>query len=169
MINKAVYAGTFDPPTNGHLWMIDKGTEMFDEIVIAIGANPEKKCTFSLSERLDMLRDVTAPYKNAKVDSFENQFLVKYASSVDARFILRGIRNTDDYEKEKTMRHINDDLNSNITTVYLMPPRRLAEISSSAVKGLIGPEGWEEAVKMYVPEQVYRRVLEKFKKPKALC
>lgn len=159
---KSVYAGSFDPITNGHLWMIEQGSRLFNEFVVAIGIHPDKKCAFSLDERIEMLKNTTKDIANIKIDSFENQFLVNYANSVGAQYILRGIRNVDDYEYEHGMRNINSDLVPEITTIFLMPPRELVEISSSFVKGLIGPDGWENIVKKYVPEYVYKKFLEKY-------
>lgn len=154
-MKKAVYAGSFDPITNGHLWMVERASHLFDELIVAIGENPEKKCTFSLDERLRVLRDSVKGIVNITVSSFENQFLVNYAKTVGAQFILRGIRDSRDYEFERGMRHINDDLQSQITTVFLIPPREIAEVSSSLVKGLVGPKGWQEIVRRYVPPPVY--------------
>lgn len=161
-MRRAVYAGSFDPLTNGHVWMIERGAALFDELVVAIGVNPEKKCHLPLSDRFALLQDVLTPYPNARADSFENQFLVRYARSVQAGFIVRGIRSEADYEYERAMRHMNNDFDPGITTVFLMPPREIAEISSSLVKGLVGPAGWEEVVKNYVPAPVFRTILEKF-------
>ena len=163
-MRKAVYAGSFDPLTNGHLWMIEEGARLFDELVVAIGINPDKKYTFSLAERMEMLREVTGDIKNLRLDSFENQFLVNYAQSISADYILRGIRNPQDYEFEKAVRYVNGDLNGSMTTLLLIPPRDLVEISSSFVKGLVGPEGWQEVVKKYVPIPVYKKFLEKYGK-----
>ncbi|MBI5347496.1 MAG: pantetheine-phosphate adenylyltransferase [Candidatus Aenigmarchaeota archaeon] len=162
-MRKAVYAGGFDPPTNGHLWMIEEGARLFDELVVAIGINPDKKYTFSLDERVDMLRRSTRQFPNVKIDSFENEFLVNYASSVNARYILRGLRTGGDYEYERGMRHINSDINPKIVTPFFIPPRELIEVSSSFVKGLVGPNRWEEVVKGYVPRSVYNSFLVKFR------
>ena len=156
-----VYAGSFDPPTEGHMFMIEKGTELFQHLIVAVGINPNKEYTFSMAERLDMLRECTKGYENAKVGHFENMFLVDYADSVGADFILRGIRSQQDYEFERAMRHVNEDMNQDITTVFLMPPREICEVSSSFVKGLLGPEGWEDIVRSYVPEPVYKRLIDK--------
>ena len=153
-MKKAVYAGTFDPITNGHLWMAKEGARMFDRLVVSIGENPKKTCTFSLEERLDMLKKTLKEFRNVKVDSYSNQYLANYATSISAEYLLRGIRTEGDYQYERTMRHINSDMNSDIVTVYLMPPREIVEVSSSMVKGLIGPEGWEDAIRSYVPEYV---------------
>ncbi|MBI4448031.1 pantetheine-phosphate adenylyltransferase [Candidatus Woesearchaeota archaeon] len=161
-MNKAVYAGSFDPITNGHLWMIEQGAKLFGKLVVAIGVNPDKKHAFSLDERLTMLRKTTRNFSNVTVESFENNFLVNYASSVNAQYVLRGIRSVGDYEYEREMRYINTDLNSDITTIFLTPPREIAEISSSLIKGLVGPEGWEEVIEGYIPRNVYNKFLTKF-------
>ena len=87
---------------------------------------------------------------------------MNYARSLEADYIVRGIRTQADYEYERGMRYINSDLNSNITTIFLMPPREIVEISSSFVKGLVGPEGWRDVVKRYVPDAVYQKFLEQF-------
>jgi pantetheine-phosphate adenylyltransferase len=161
-MRKAVYAGSFDPITNGHLWMIEQGAELFDELIVAIGENPDKKYTFPLETRLRALRDTLKGIRGVKVDSFRDEFLVNYARSVGARFILRGIRDTRDYEFERGMRHINDDLQPAMITVFLMPPRHIAEVSSSLVKSLIGPNGWRATVKRYVPAPVHKLLLAKY-------
>lgn len=155
----AVYAGTFDPPTVGHVWMIEQGAALFDRLIVAIAINPEKRCMFSGSDRIDMLRRTTEGMQNVGVDTVTNRFLIAYARSIGARFVLRGIRSGGDYEYERTMRNVNGDIDPDIATVFLMPPRAIAEVSSSMVKGLVGPEGWETVVERYLP----RPALEKLK------
>ncbi|MEP2774633.1 MAG: pantetheine-phosphate adenylyltransferase [Luteolibacter sp.] len=151
----AVYAGSFDPPTNGHLWMIERGLEMFDRLIVAIGSNPAKSYSYSVPERLDMLRASVPQSDRLEVAHFDNRYLVEYAKNHNAAYVLRGIRSPNDYEYERVMRHINSDMAPEITTVFLMPPRDYAEVSSSMIKSLTGPEGWEETVKRYVPPQVF--------------
>ncbi len=151
----AVYAGSFDPPTNGHLWMIQRGLEMFDRLIVAIGSNPSKSYSFTVEERLDMLRASTTQTAGLVIAHFDNRYLVDYAKKMDAKYILRGIRSPNDYEYERVMRHINADMAPDITTVFLMPPRDIAELSSNMIKGLTGPTGWEETVRRYVPEVVF--------------
>lgn len=159
-IRRAVYAGSFDPPTNGHLWMIREAVQLFDELVLAIGVNPDKRSTFTTEERTQMLKAITTDLPNLRVETFGDQFLVDYAQSVGANYIVRGIRSASDYEYERTMRYINTDLHPDITTIFLMPPREFAEVSSTMVKGLIGPNGWEAIIRRYLPEQVYLKMIE---------
>ena len=139
--------------------MIEQGVRLFDRLIVAIGINPEKRYTFSLEERLNMLRESLKEHRNVSVTSFSNQYLIDYAQSVHATHILRGIRSESDYEYERTMRNINGDLDSAICSVFLMPPRNIAEVSSSMVKGLQGPRGWQKVVRKYVPDPVYRQFL----------
>lgn len=159
-LRRAVYAGSFDPPTNGHLWMIREAQALFDELIVAIGMNPEKKSTYSTDERKTMLRNITQNFPNVKISAFENQFLVNYAKSMGADYIVRGIRTGSDYEYERSMRYINNDLQPSIATVLLMPPREYAEVSSTMIKGMIGPHGWQESIKRYVPDAVYQKIIQ---------
>jgi len=156
---KAIYAGTFDPPTKGHQWMIARGLELFESLAVAIGRNPEKQCLFGLEERKKMLTMINTS-ERVRIWDFDG-FLIHFAREQKAQAILRGIRSVTDYEYERTMRHINEDIAPGITTVFLMPPREIAEVSSSMVKGLVGPEGWEELVAKYVDPYVLRRLKEK--------
>jgi len=139
--------------------MIREGVRLFDRLIVAVGVNPDKKYTFPLEERLAMLRESTSQYRNVSVDSFSNRYLIHYAELLGATHVLRGIRTESDYEFERTMRNINGDLDAGICTVFLMPPRGIAEVSSSMVRGLIGPVGWRKIVRKYVPDPVYRRLL----------
>lgn len=158
-LRRAVYAGSFDPPTLGHLWMIREAQALFDELVVAIGVNPEKHISYTIAERQAMLEAITADFPNVKITVFENRFLVHYARQVGAQFIVRGIRTAGDYEYERSMRYINSDIAPEISTVFLMPPREIAEVSSTMVKGLVGPEGWRDMIQRYLPEAVYQKIL----------
>jgi pantetheine-phosphate adenylyltransferase len=139
--------------------MIEQGVALFDRLVVAVGINPEKRYTFPLKDRLTMLRTSLKRFQNLTVTSFANSYLIDYAQEIGATHILRGIRSESDYEYERTMRNINGDLDSSICTVFLMPPRDIAEVSSSMVKGLVGPKGWRRVVRKYVPDPVYRHLI----------
>ena len=158
MNGRAVYAGSFDPPTNGHVWMIEQGAQLFDELIVAVAKHPEKEYTFEIEERLGWLQEIAGRHDNVKVASIQNEFLAHYAKRVDAKFVIRGIRHEEDYQYERGMRYVNSDLNPDLTTVFLMPPRTLCELSSSFVKGMIGPSGWESVVERYVPNPVFERL-----------
>lgn len=158
----AVYAGTFDPVTLGHIWMIEQGIGLFDKLIVAVGLNPEKKPFLTLEERVGLLKKSTSKYTNITITHYSNQFLIKYAEEIGARYILRGIRNHNDYEYEKGFRNVNSDLNPNVTTVFLMPPREIEDISSSTVRGLIGPDGWEKVIIKYIPVCVLDKLQEMY-------
>ena len=159
MKRKAVYAGSFDPLTNGHLWMIEQGVRLFDELVVSIGINPAKRYSASLEDRLILLQEALRPFPNVQVTHFSQRYLVDYSQSIGAQYILRGIRKESDYEYERGMRYVNEDFDPAITTVFLIPPRLHAEVSSSFVKGLIGPLGWMPTVQQYVPQPVFVHLL----------
>jgi pantetheine-phosphate adenylyltransferase len=154
-----VYAGSFDPLTIGHLWMIQEGARLFEQLTVAIGINPDKEYQFTVEDRLAMLRESCRDFPNVSAAAFSNLYLIDYAKSVGATHILRGIRSAGDYEFERTMRNINGDLDPQICTIFLMPPRDIAEVSSSMVKGLIGPAGWRKIVRKYVPPPVFTQLL----------
>lgn len=162
-MKRAVYAGSFDPPTNGHLWIIQASAELFDEVIVAVGDNPDKQSTFSQQERVTMLKAAIFGMAKVRVETFLHKFLVDYAEEIAANYILRGIRSAADYEYERIMRYINADLHPTITTVFLIPPREYAEISSTMIKNLIGPKGWEAIVRQYLPKTVYQTILQYYK------
>lgn len=156
MSETAVYAGSFDPPTNGHVWMIEQGARLFERLVVAVAENPEKRYSYPLAQRLGWLREICGPFTNVEVSSIENEFLAHYARRLGARFVVRGIRDEADYQYERGMRYINSDLNPELTTVFLMPPRELAQVSSSTLKGMIGPKGWRDVVRELAPACVFK-------------
>lgn len=164
----AVYAGSFDPLTNGHLWMIEQGARLFDKLIVAIGVNPKKRAMFSAHERLDMLVQATKHLPNILTEMFPHQFLIHYAMGRQCRFVLRGIRDETDYPYERKMRNVNGDLAPEISTVFLMPPRDLVEVSSSFVKELVGPQWWERVVEKYVPPIVLEKIKEKYHASKSV-
>lgn len=159
MKRTAVYAGSFDPPTNGHLWMIQQGAALFDELVVALAVNPDKPGFFSREERLAVLHEMLADLPgNVRVEAVSQGFLVDFAKEVGANYLLRGMRNTIDFEYEKPMARMNARMEPEIQSVFLMPPSELEEVSSSYVRGFVGVSGWERWVKACVPPCVYRLI-----------
>ena len=160
---RAIYAGSFDPITNGHVWVIEKAAHLFDQLIIAIGVNPEKNYLFDAEERRTMIEKSVAEIPNIRVEVIDHIYLAKYASQHEIPFLIRGIRSTQDYEYERGMGQINLDLAPDVATIYLMPPLNLAQVSSSMVKTLVGPDDWEKSVKRYVPAPVLSALRKKWK------
>lgn len=129
----AIYPGSFDPPTNGHLDLIDRGSKIFDELVVAILRNAEKTPLFSVGERRRMLEDLTSGFKNVRVDTFDG-LTVDYAARVKAGAVLRGIRALSDYEYELQMALMNRKLRPNLETVFMMPAEKYSYLSSRLVR-----------------------------------
>lgn len=154
-LRKGLYAGSFDPPTNGHKWIIEAGSKLFDELHVAVAVNPAKQGTFSRKDRISMLRDIAFEIPNVEVSSFENRYTVHHARDLDCKFLLRGLRNAQDFDAEQQMSIMNREIAPEIQTVLLPGPVELLTVSSSAIKGMVGPENWEEEVCKYVPRFVY--------------
>src|SRR5947209_10646124 len=129
---KAIYPGSFDPPTNGHLDLIARGSKIFDELVVAILRNSEKDPLFTLDERLQMLREVTRNFENVSVDTFDG-LLVDYARKQKAQAVLRGIRAISDYEYELQMALMNRKLEPQIETIFMMAADTYSYLSSRLV------------------------------------
>lgn len=157
----AVYAGTFDPATKGHQWMIAEGASLFDRLLVAVTPNPDKRPFFSIEERLDLLAELTSELPNVRVTQADQRYLVSYAIANDAAYLLRGIRVASDFEYERVLRHVNSDIEPQVQTVFLMPPREIAEVSSSLVKGMVGFDGWETTIAKYVSPAVRDAFLRK--------
>ena len=136
----AVYPGSFDPITNGHLDLIQRGSRLFDRLIVSILRNESKEPLFSVEERIEMLREVVRDYPTVEVDSF-NGLLVQYAQEKGASVILRGIRAISDYEYELQMALMNRRLSPAIETVFLMAREEYSFISSRLVKQVIGLGG----------------------------
>lgn len=129
----AIYPGTFDPVTNGHLDIVDRAVKLFDKVIITIARNLEKKPMFTEEERLDMIREAVKPYKNVEVDSFDG-LLVHYARTKKASAIVRGLRAISDFEFETQMALMNRKLDGNVETVFLMPNEKYTYLNSSIVR-----------------------------------
>jgi pantetheine-phosphate adenylyltransferase len=153
----AIYPGTFDPPTNGHLDLIARGSKIFDELIVAILRNPEKSPLFGLSERQHMLEEMTEGFRNVTIDTFDG-LTVEYASKVKASAVLRGIRAISDYEYELQMALMNRKLQPDLETVFMMPAEQYSYLSSRLVREVAQLGG---SVSCLVPEMVERRLKEK--------
>jgi pantetheine-phosphate adenylyltransferase len=165
---RAVYAGSFDPPTNGHHWVIERGAELFDELHVSVAVNPAKKNMFSVDERMEMLEDMSRPYPNVIIGQFVNRYTVHYARDLGCRYLLRGLRNAQDYDAEQMLCSLNRDIAPEIETVLLPGPDELLKVSSSNVKGLMGPENWEESAGRYVSDFVLQALINKFQREVSL-
>ena len=154
MSTLAVYPGSFDPLTNGHVDIISRGTRMFDRIVVAILVNAEKSPLFSLAERVEIARDVFKGHPNVEVDTFEG-LLVDYVDRRHAQVIVRGLRAVSDFEFEFQMALMNQRLNPKIETVFMMPAEQYTYISSRLIKEVFSLGG---RVHGLVPELVEERL-----------
>jgi len=154
----AIYPGSFDPVTNGHLDIIKRGLKIFDKIIVAIMHNPAKQSLFSISERLEMLHVSTADCKNVEFEAF-NGLTVDYAVKKNAHAILRGMRAVSDFEYEFQMALMNRRLNRDIQTVFFMTGLRWIFTSSSIIKEAARFGGNIEDM---VPEIVNQKIKEKF-------
>src|SRR5207253_618874 len=153
----AIYPGSFDPLTNGHLDLIERGSKIFDELVVAILRNPEKDPLFSLGDRREMMEAMTERWKNVRVDTFEG-LMVDYAVKVNATAVLRGIRAISDYEYELQMALMNRKLEPRLETVFMMPAETYSYLSSRLVREIAQLGG---SIKGLVPESVEQRLQEK--------
>jgi pantetheine-phosphate adenylyltransferase len=129
----AIYPGSFDPVTNGHLDLIQRGAKIFDRLVVSILRNFEKDPLFTIDERVEMLREVTRPWDNVEIDVFSG-LLVEYARLREANVLLRGIRAVSDYEYELQMAMMNRKLNPNVETVFMLPAVQYSYLSSRLVR-----------------------------------
>jgi pantetheine-phosphate adenylyltransferase len=157
----AIYPGSFDPLTNGHLDLVERGAKIFDELIVAILRNPEKQALFSVEERRDMLETMTRRYKNVSVDTFDG-LMVDYATRLGATAVLRGIRAISDYEYELQMALMNRKLEPRLETVFMMPAEAYSYLSSRLVREIASLGG---SVRGLVPEMVEEKLHRKVTEP----
>jgi pantetheine-phosphate adenylyltransferase len=150
----AIYPGSFDPVTNGHLDLVTRGAKLFDRLVVAVLRNSAKNPLFSVAERVEMLREGTAHMDNVEVSTFEG-LLVDFAREQGAQAVLRGIRAISDYEYELQMAHMNRRLHSEVETIFLMPDAQYSYVSSRLVKEVFRVGGSVEGL---VPQLVIERL-----------
>jgi pantetheine-phosphate adenylyltransferase len=156
----AVYPGTFDPVTNGHLDVIERASALFDKIIVTVAVNTNKKPLFTKEERKDMLIKVTKKFENVIVDDF-NGLLVEYVLKNKASVIIRGLREVSDFEYEFQMSLTNRKLAPSITTIFLMPNEKYTYLDSSLIREL---SSFNADIKCFVPEYVYKKLRGKFER-----
>ncbi|HPW44826.1 MAG TPA: pantetheine-phosphate adenylyltransferase [bacterium] len=136
MLHQAICAGSFDPPTDGHINIVSRGLKMFDKVIVAVAMNTSKDTLFTVHERVEMLREIFADYQNVEIDAFEG-LLVEYAKKRGVHTILRGLRTIGDYDYESQMALANKTLDPDIEFLYMMTEGKYAHISSSVIKEVI--------------------------------
>lgn len=159
---RAIYPGTFDPLTNGHLDIIKRSAKMFDEIVIAIGDNPDKNPLFNVVERAKMIKKATQDIPHITIVKF-NSLLVDLSRDLETNIIIRGIRTATDFEYEAQMTYANSALKKDLETIYLMPSLECSYISSSVVRTILKFDG---TINHLVPHSILEDI-EKKRKGKA--
>jgi pantetheine-phosphate adenylyltransferase len=158
---KAIYPGTFDPITNGHVDLIARAVRIFDHLVVAVAANKDKSPLFDVEQRVEMAREVVSSYDNVEVVGFDT-LLVECAREVGAGVVLRGLRAVSDFEYEFQMAGMNRRLSADFETVFLTPAEQYAFISSTMVREISRLGG---DVSDFVPQKISMALVDRFKKP----
>jgi len=156
----AIYPGTFDPITLGHIDIIERASNLFDKLIVSIAINSEKQTLFSIQSRLEMIKKSIIHIPNIEVNQFSG-LLVNYAKEVDATAIIRGIRALSDYEYEFKMALMNRSLDENITTIFLVAHQKYTHLSSSLVREVASLNG---EINQLVPHVVVKKMIKKFEK-----
>jgi pantetheine-phosphate adenylyltransferase len=159
-MSTAVYPGSFDPITNGHIDVIKRGARVFDKVIVAVADNPAKQALFTKEERVEMIRECSKPYRNVEVDSFDG-LVVDYVHRKKAGVILRGIRTISDFEYEYQMALTNRTFAADIETVFVMTHEEYSFVSSRLIKEAVSMGG---DVSSFVPKDVEKRLKARYKK-----
>ena len=155
----AIYPGSFDPLTNGHLDVIERAIKLFDRVVVAVATNESKQPLFDLAERVELVRQAIAPFPNVEADSFDC-LLVDYAARRSAQAIVRGLRAVSDFEFEFQLALMNRKLNERVETIFMMPKDTYTFLSSRMIKEIVHLGG---DVSDFVPSHVQTALLRKLK------
>jgi pantetheine-phosphate adenylyltransferase len=153
----AIYPGSFDPFTNGHINIIERGVRVFDKLIVAVAHNVSKKTTFTIEERVEVIREIFHNRPEVKVDYFQG-LLVEYARKMGTNILLRGMRTVSDFEYELQMALSNKTLSPEIETIFMVTEGEYSHISSSLIKEIIALGG---SAKEMVPESVEKKLREK--------
>jgi pantetheine-phosphate adenylyltransferase len=160
-MKKVIYPGTFDPVTFGHIDIVKRAVDLFDEVVVTVAINPSKKPLFTTEERVEMLRESLDEFKaKVVIDSFDG-LLVEHAKQVGAQAIIRGLRQISDFEFEFQMALMNRKLSGDITTIFLMPHERYTYLNSTVIRNLASLHA---DVSSFVPQNVHDALKKKFQK-----
>jgi len=158
-LSKAIYPGSFDPVTKGHLDIIKRASKILDHVTVAVLENPRKVATFDIEQRVEMLHLVTKDYSNVEVDYYKG-LLIDYAQNKNISIIVKGLRAMSDFEFEFQMALVNQKLNSSIETMFMMTNNKYSYLSSSIVKEIAALGG---DISSLVPPEVYNMIVEKYK------
>ncbi|HHJ53534.1 MAG TPA: pantetheine-phosphate adenylyltransferase [Caldithrix abyssi] len=153
----AIYPGTFDPITLGHIDLIERSSELFNKVIVTIAVNPSKKPLFDVNERMEMIEDAIAPFDNVTVAKFDG-LIVDFARDVGAKVIIRGLRAITDFEYEFQMALMNRQLADDITTVFLMPHEKYTYLNSTIIKNVANFGG---DIEKFVTKFVQKKLIEK--------
>lgn len=132
----AIFPGTFDPFTNGHLDIVERGLKVFDEVIVAIGVNANKQHLFTLEQRTQWIEDLFEDNDRVTVEHYEG-LTAQYAESVGAQFILRGLRTTQDFTYEQQIAYVNEDMSTSVQSIFVMSNQQNSSVSSTIVRDLI--------------------------------
>lgn len=157
---KAVFAGSFDPPTNGHLDIISRAAKLFEKVDVVVSVNPDKKYMFTQEERVSMLKELVSSIKNASVHAYTG-LIVNYAKQNNAKVLVRGVRSSNDFAYEFELALMNQNLNPEIETVLLQSKEKFAIVKSSSIKELAKFGG---DISRMVPPLVEKALMEKYSK-----
>lgn len=158
MMTIAVYPGSFDPITNGHLDIIQRSINLFDNLIVAVAKNTEKNALFTVAERIEIIKDAVREYPNVNIRAMDG-LLVDFARNVGAKVIIRGLRAVSDFEYEYQMALMNKRLAPDIETIFMMTSGKYAFLSSSVIRevSMLGGN-----IKSFVPEKSYEFLMKKF-------
>ncbi len=158
-MKRVIYPGTFDPVTNGHIDIVKRAVDLFDEVVVTVAVNPTKQPLFTTEERVEMLNESLKDFKSVTIDSFDG-LVVEHAKQVGAIGIIRGLRQISDFEFEFQMALMNRKLAGDITTIFLMPHERYTYLNSTVIRNLASLHA---DVSNFVPPNVHEALKNKFK------
>jgi pantetheine-phosphate adenylyltransferase len=176
-----LYAGSFDPISHGHQFIVEQALSMFDRVIICVGTNSEKNTMFSIDERVNLIKKIYANNDKIIVTSSKDTFLANFCRDYKVDINVRGIRSVKDYEYELQLQYINNSINKNLKTIYLIPPSEYAGLSSSVIKSMVGLNEWKIAIKLFAEpcviqaldikywELKIRRIIDETLKNNAFC